>query len=121
MRKNSKHMEVHWPKEMKVIQASITTGNILGQHILQQMEERDISVKDLATAIMTGKIIEGFDVGLYPNYRNPQMIRNVVGTDTLGRLLNVGVAISNNKDSITVNVLTTVYVLSQERYQMRIS
>lgn len=114
-------MEVYWAEEMDVIRACINEGNVLGYHILEQMAERDISVADLARVILTGNIMEGFDVGKYPNYRNPQMIRNVVGTDEKGRLINVGVAISNNKDSITVDVLTTVYVLSKGQYEARVS
>ena len=119
MRKNSRHMEVHWEEEMKVIRECVNEGDVLSNHILNQMQERDISVSDLALVLLTGKVIEGFDTGMYPGYRNPQMIRNVVGKDTRGRYINVGVAISNKLQSISVELLTTVYELNESKYYSR--
>lgn len=121
MRINSRHMEAYWPEEMSVIRECIHEDNVLGTHILEQMNDRDISVHDVAVVLMTGHIIEGFDVGKYPNYRNPDMIRNVVGKDTIGRWINIGVAISidNRTHAVKVDKLTTVYELTEAQYQMR--
>lgn len=119
MRKNSRHMENEWDAEMLVIRECVNEGDVLSQHILNQMHERGISIADLAFTLLSGSIIEGFDVAQYPGYRNPQMIRNVVGRDTKGRYINVGVAISNNLQSISVDVLTTVYELTESKYQAR--
>lgn len=112
----NKHMQEYWEWELPQIQACIRESDVLSEHILKRMQERNISVLDLAAALMNGQIIEGFDTGDYPKYRNPDPIRNLKGYDTNGRELIIGVAIGFFKETnkLFVKKLTTVYYADHE-------
>ncbi|WJV32166.1 hypothetical protein QTG56_22610 (plasmid) [Rossellomorea sp. AcN35-11] len=56
---------------------------------------------DVVHAIMTGEIVEGFDIGEYPNYRNPDPLRNLIGEDLNGNKVTIGVALKNDSYCFT--------------------
>ncbi|WP_051889577.1 DUF4258 domain-containing protein [Lysinibacillus sphaericus] len=114
MKKQNKHMQSEWDKELEEIKKCVKQGNVLSSHILDRLEERGISIMDLVAAILQGEIVEGYDVAQYPNYRNPNMIRNLIGMDTQGRKLKIGVAIEFNGSQLIVRNLTTVFDVSSK-------
>lgn len=107
---NNNHFEEDWFHEIRLMrEAIIGKGNRkfeISKHTFEErMSERDISIVEMAEVILTGEILEGYDVGQYPKYRNPDMIRNIVGETKEGKLLTVCIAFSNY-DKFTI---TTVY------------
>lgn len=101
------HFEQEWFHEIRLMrEAMMGKGNRkfdISKHTFEErMREREISIIEIAEVILTGEIIEGFDVGQFPNYRNPDMMRSVVGETKEGKLITVGVAFSNyNKFTVT--------------------
>lgn len=114
MKKNNKHMQSEWDKELLEIRKCVTQGHVLSSHILDRLEERGISIMDLVAAILQGEIVEGYDVAKYPNYRNPNMIRNLIGLDTQGRKIKIGIAIEFEGSQLIVKNLTTVFDVSSK-------
>ncbi|WP_121616854.1 DUF4258 domain-containing protein [Virgibacillus halodenitrificans] len=107
---DNNHFEQEWFHEIRLMrEAMIGKGNSkfeISKHTFEErMSERDISIIEMAEVILTGTIIEGFDVGKYPKYRNPDMIRNIVGETKDGKLITVCVAFSNYDEF----KITTVY------------
>lgn len=107
---NNNHFEHEWFHEIRLMREALMEGGNnkfeISKHTFEErMKERDISILEIAEVILTGEIIEGFDIGKYPKFRNPDMIRNIIGETKSGKLLTVGVAFSNY-DKFTV---TTVY------------
>lgn len=66
----------------------------LSVHALHdRMECREITVFEIAEVVLNGQIIGGWDIMNYPNYRNPDPLRTLVGKTSSGRLISVGIAI----------------------------
>lgn len=110
-----KHLKEQWPEEIADMRIAISDGRMdLGKHVLyERMVERGISISDIAAAIITGKIVEGYDIGQYPGYRNPDPLRTIVGRDYQEDIITVGVAIK--KDGYYV---TTVYKGTAKRLEL---
>lgn len=99
-----------WQTEMNAIKNAVLNGeNILSTHILEQMNERNISIQEVAATLLNGKIVEGYDIGDYPRYRNPDILRTVVYELRDNYFIVVGVAISYSGSTVTVKNLNTVY------------
>lgn len=101
------HFKDEWFHEIRLMREAMMSGkqenfDISYHAFIERMAERDISITEIAEVIMTGEIIEGFDIGQYPNYRNPDVLRTIVGETSSGKLLSVGVAFqSYNKFRVT--------------------
>lgn len=115
----NQHCKDDWDIELPIIKNSILKSNVLSGHILKRMEKRGVSILNLATALMNSSIVEGYDIGKYPDYKNQSPIRNLLGEDDLGRPLWIGVAIDydKSKNAIYVAALTTVFEAKTERQQ----
>ena len=107
--KINQHMSHEWDMELPVIKKAVMQGDILSSHVLERMEQRNISILNLATAIMQSEIVEGFDIGKYPKYRNKTPRRTLMGVDDLGRTLKIGVAIDYKGNQLFVESIVTVY------------
>jgi hypothetical protein len=106
--KEMDHMKSYWTEEMLIIQQTVSKPDTIefSNHLVQdRMVEREVSLADIGFAFLTGQIYEGYDIGQYPKYRNPDPLRTVCGTDSHGQLITVGVALKSS-GKITV---TTVY------------
>jgi hypothetical protein len=69
---------------------------------MERMNERKIEIIEIAEVILTGTILEGWDVDQYPHFRNRDPLRTIVGRTSTGRILTVGVALcANNKYRVT--------------------
>lgn len=99
----SKHLMSFWEDELRDLQEAVVNnkGVSLTFHFESRMVERDIEMIDVVHAIMTGKIVEGFDIGQYPNYRNPDPLRNIIGEDLKGNKVTIGVALKKNSYCFT--------------------
>ncbi|WP_066297836.1 DUF4258 domain-containing protein [Bacillus sp. FJAT-29937] len=103
------HMQSDWDKEMQAIRHAVLSGeNILTTHILEQMEIRKISVQEVAAALLNGKVVEGYDIGNYPGYRNPDLKRTVAFENSNGILV-VGVNLYYNGSTPMIRSLATVF------------
>ncbi|MED3554271.1 DUF4258 domain-containing protein [Cytobacillus praedii] len=112
------HMKPYWEKEMEAIREVVLSGeNILSFHILDQMKKRNISVQEVAATLLNGKIVEGFDIGDYSAYRNPDIFRTVAYELRENYFIIVGLAISYSGSTIKVENLNTVY--SRDKLQKR--
>ncbi|MDQ0255475.1 hypothetical protein J2S74_002857 [Evansella vedderi] len=105
-------MKDYWSDELQDMRSKVQSGEIkLGEHVDVRMAKRGIDILDVATAILTGSIVEGFDIGQYPKYRNPDPFRTICGQDLKGSYITVGVAIKSDGSYY----VTTVYVGITER------
>lgn len=113
------HMKPYWEKEMEAIRKVVLSGeNILSSHILDQMKKRNISVQEVAATLLNGKIVEGYDIGNYFGYRNPDIFRTVAYELSENYFIIVGLAISNSGSAVKIENLNTVYSRSnlQKRF-----
>lgn len=102
------HFKSEWDIEMTEIRKTVHSneGIAFSNHVTKErMSEREVNMIDIAYSFMTGQIYEGYDIGQYPKYRNPDPLRTIVGKDSNGEYLTVGVAL---KSDGTFRV-TTVY------------
>lgn len=107
------HMKEYWEKEMKVIKQSVSDSDKIkfSSHSLDvRMIERGIDFIDIAYGLLTGSIVEGYDIGRYPRYRNPDPLRTIIGQDSNGEPITIGVALKNSEF-----VITTCYRGTNER------
>lgn len=99
------HLKNYWGQEMAEIRKTVSEpdGISFTNHLVyERMVERNITLKDIAFAFLTGRIYEGYDSGQYPNYNNPDPLRTVCGEDSKGEIITVGVALkSNGKIAVT--------------------
>ncbi|MGN7403065.1 DUF4258 domain-containing protein [Cytobacillus praedii] len=113
------HMKPYWEKEMEAIRKVVLSGeNILSSHILDQMKKRNISVQEVAATLLNGKIVEGYDIGDYFGYRNPDIFRTVACELSEYYFIIVGLAISYSGSAVKIENLNTVYSRSnlQKRF-----
>jgi predicted RNA-binding protein with EMAP domain len=109
---HSTHMLGEWDRELQAIRQSVLEGdNILSKHTLKRLEERRINIADLARVILTGEIVEAYDIGDYPGYRNNDLLRNVIGKDKEGNWMKVGVSIKYVGSEVIVENITTCFLL----------
>lgn len=103
------HMKKHWKiEEQRIRQAARMQKVRLSYHVDQRMNERDFTEYDLMIILLTGKIVEGYDIGQYPNYRNPDPLRIFVGENE-GKKIAVGIAIGQKE----VFSITTCFQIGQ--------
>lgn len=95
------HLKEYWEDEERLIREAVRNQKVkLSQHVDQRMDEREITEIDLMIVLLTGRIVEGYDSGTYPNYRNPDPLRIFVGENN-GKKIAVGIAIQNDAYTIT--------------------
>ncbi|MED3576111.1 DUF4258 domain-containing protein [Cytobacillus praedii] len=104
------HMKAYWEKEMEAIREVVLSGeNILSSHIINQMNKRNISVQEVAATLLNGKIVEGYDIGDYSGYRNPNIFRTVVCELRENYYVIVGLALSYSGSTIKIENFNSVY------------
>lgn len=100
------HLKDFWFHELRLMREALLgdgEGFILTHHTVdERMGERKIEIVEIAEVILTGTILEGWDVCQYPHFRNRDPLRTIVGRTSTGRILTVGVAISDKFRVTTV-------------------
>lgn len=91
------HLKDYWFHELREMREALISKEekiILTFHTEnERMGERKIEVIEIAEAILTGTILEGWDTSQYPKFRNPDPLRTIVGKTSSGKILSVGVAL----------------------------
>lgn len=91
------HLKKFWEDEMRDMREALRNGGFeLTYHAeKERMEERNITLLEMAEVILTGQIYEGYDQGQYPHSRNKAPVRAVCGVTSSGRLITVIVSIES--------------------------
>lgn len=91
------HLKEYWFHELRLMREALLGKEekfILTFHTENdRMNKRKIEIVEIAEVILTGTILEGWDIARYPHFRNPDPLRTLVGRTSSGRFLSVGVAI----------------------------
>ncbi|GAB6499147.1 DUF4258 domain-containing protein [Bacillus cereus] len=118
------HLKVFWEDELREMRNSLGSKNgfTVSEHFFEdRMSEREISLQEVAEVIITGVIVEGYDVGKYPSYRNADPVRTIIGKTSKGRVLTIGVAIKGNQSfCVTTGYEGITCRLKQAAYEVGI-
>lgn len=102
------HLKTNWDKEIVEFRAAARSQKLqLSIHAQKRMVQRELTALDVMMVILTGRIVEGFDIGRYPHFRNPDPLRVVV-SEVDGRKIAVGVAIQSRGSF----AITTCYIVT---------
>lgn len=118
-----KHLQNFWEDELRMMRKALREnyGFTVSEHFInERMSIRGISLMEIAEVILSGEILEGYDVGQYPNYRNPDPLRTIVGITSKGRTISIGLAIRGNHNFCVTTayegITNRLYLDSAELY-----